>query len=98
MFFALPPFHFCRFTLIKTDEDKPVAPSVFLIIFSSVAGCVVVLLDETIPGPVLLIIAVADTKKTARRKLSVQRETYTDTCIIIIGIKLILIPLSRNLG
>lgn len=66
--------------------------------FSSVAGCVVELLDETIPGPISLIIVVVDIKKMARKTLSVQRETYIDTCTIIIVIKLILIPLSRNLG
>lgn len=83
--------------VIFAAEDEPTS-EFFLFMFSSVAGCVVELPDETIPGPILLIIVAVAIKKMARRKLSVQRETYIDTCTIIIVIKLILIPLSRNLG
>lgn len=61
-----------------------------------VVGCVVELRVESTLGPVLPIIVVAATKRTMRRRQSVQNETYTDTRIIIIVTRLIQILLSRN--
>ena len=71
----------------------------FLLTFITVdiVGYVVELLAGIILGLISLDTVVAAIKKTVRKRLSVQKETFTGTCIIITVTKPIQIPLSRNL-